>query len=321
MPTRLAKNDACEASTHEEARPMMVETSLGNVETITWGEGPAVLSLHGAMGGYDQGMLLASTIASPHYQFIAVSRPGYLGTSLKAGRSPQDQADVCAEVLIRFGIANATVIAISGGGPTALQFALRHPEMCAGLVMVSACSDRLNVPIPFQWQLMKLTALVPAFTAAMRKRIMRDPKKAARRSIPDEALRLRTLQDQETAALFQALQMSIFDRMASRIAGTDNDILQARAEMNWPREQITAPTLIVHGTNDRAVPCEQAKALAARIPEAELLTIEGGEHVSIFTHRDEIRSRVDRFLRSIAEKHQNGESELDPGKVAMSALV
>lgn len=301
MPTQLAKNDACEASTYEEALPAMIVTSRGKVEAITWGEGRAVLSLHGAMGGYDQGMLLARTIVSPRYRFISISRPGYLGTSLKAGRSPQEQADICAEVLAHLGIAHAAVISISGGGPTALQFALRHAGMCTALVMVSACSDKLDVPIPFQWQVMKLVARFPALTAAMRKRISRDPEKAARRSIPDEAQRLRTLQNQETAALFQALQMSIFDGMASRIAGTDNDIVQARADMNWPREQIAAPTLVVHGTNDRAVPYEQAKSLTARIPGAELLTIEGGEHVSIFTHREEIRNRVDRFLGSIAE--------------------
>lgn len=30
--------------------------------------------------------------------------------------------------------------------------------------------------------------------------------------------------------------------------------------------------------------------------------IEGGEHVSIFTHRDEVRARVTRFLREHAPK-------------------
>jgi pimeloyl-ACP methyl ester carboxylesterase len=273
------------------------------------------------MGGYDQGMLLARTTASPRYRFISISRPGYLGTCLNAGRLPQEQADVCAEMLDHFGIAQAAVIAISGGGPTALQFALRHARMCSGLVMVSACSDRLDVPIPFQWRVMKLMARFPALTAAMRKRITRDPEKAARRSIPDEALRLRTLHDRETAALFHALQMSVFDRMALRIAGTDNDIRQARADMEWPCEQIVTPTLIVHGTSDQAVPYEQAKSLATRIPGAELHTIEGGEHVSIFTHREEIRNRVDRFLESISSKDRLGEPGPQCSEVAESAIL
>jgi len=54
----------------------------------------------------------------------------------------------------------------------------------------------------------------------------------------------------------------------------------------------------VHGTGDRLVPFTQhAKPLAARVPGAELLAIEGGEHVAIFTHRNEVRARVTRFLR------------------------
>ncbi len=36
--------------------------------------------------------------------------------------------------------------------------------------------------------------------------------------------------------------------------------------------------------------------MAARIPGAELLAIEGGDHVAIFTHRDQARARVTRFL-------------------------
>ena len=63
-------------------------------------------------------------------------------------------------------------------------------------------------------------------------------------------------------------------------------------------EQIAVPTLIIHGTADRMVPYEQhARPLATRISGAELLTIEGGEHVSIFTHRAEVLPRVARFLR------------------------
>jgi pimeloyl-ACP methyl ester carboxylesterase len=66
--------------------------------------------------------------------------------------------------------------------------------------------------------------------------------------------------------------------------------------MAYPLEWIAVPTLVVHGTSDSAVPFAQAKALASRVPGAEMLTIEGGEHVSIFTHRAEVRAAIDRFL-------------------------
>ena len=55
--------------------------------------------------------------------------------------------------------------------------------------------------------------------------------------------------------------------------------------------------LVVQGTADRMLPFKQhAKSLVAHIPGVELLAIEGGEHASIFTHRDEVRTRVTRFL-------------------------
>jgi pimeloyl-ACP methyl ester carboxylesterase len=60
------------------------------------------------------------------------------------------------------------------------------------------------------------------------------------------------------------------------------------------------PTLVVHGTNDRLVPFEQHGAkFAARILGAQLLAVEGGEHVAIFTHRELVKQRVMEFLRGL----------------------
>ena len=42
--------------------PTIIKTRRGPVEYAEYGEGPAVLALHGAMGGYDQSLLLARTI-------------------------------------------------------------------------------------------------------------------------------------------------------------------------------------------------------------------------------------------------------------------
>jgi hypothetical protein len=86
--------------------------------------------------------------------------------------------------------------------------------------------------------------------------------------------------------------MSTFDRAALRLPVTKNDIAVTRATTH-PLEQIAVPVLVVHGTGDRLVPFTQhAKPLAARVPGAQLLAIEGGEHVAIFTHRNEVRERT-----------------------------
>lgn len=128
-------------------------------------------------------------------------------------------------------------------------------------------------------------------------RTERDWERAARPSIADPVVRARTVRDPQAGPLLKALLMSTFDRVALRLPGTENDIAVTRAT-TYPLEQIAVPVLVVHGTGDRLVPFTQhAKSLAARVRGAALLAIEGGEHVAIFTHRNEVRARVTRFLR------------------------
>jgi pimeloyl-ACP methyl ester carboxylesterase len=109
-------------------------------------------------------------------------------------------------------------------------------------------------------------------------------------------LRARTLADPVAGPLLRELQLSTLDHMAARMTGALNDITQSRLPFACAVEQIVAPVLIVHGTADQAVPFEQADSLAHRLRGSEVLAIEGGEHVSLFTRRDLIQCHVTQFL-------------------------
>lgn len=274
-----------------------VETPGGPVEVALSGDGPPLLALHGAMGGWDQGLLLARSVGAAGFRWIAPSRPGYLGTPLSAGRTPEAQADRYAEALDALGLAPAAVVAVSGGGPSAIQLALRHPRRCRALVLVSACTTgNIDVRLPLAWHLMKLAARLPPLVSAMRRKAERDPEASARRSIPDAALRARTVRDPEAGPLLRALELSTLERMAERLPGTEVDIATSRSDLGFPLEALRVPVLAVHGTADRGAPFAQARAVAERVPGAELLAIEGGEHVTLFTHLAEVRARVGPFL-------------------------
>jgi pimeloyl-ACP methyl ester carboxylesterase len=296
MTAESTSNWKADMPTALDEQPAIADTRRGPIEYAMNGSGRAVLALHGAMGGYDQGLILARTVGEIGFRFIAVSRPGYLSTPLTSGRTPEEQADLYASLLDVLDIPKAAVIAISGGGPSALHFALRHRTRCAALVLVSTCGGRIDTPVPLSFKLMKLLIRSPWVLAAIRKRAERNPERGARRSIPDPVVRARTLQDPEAGPLFTALLRSTADRMEQRLAGTENDIRVTRST-DYPLEEIAVPTLVVHGTADRMVPfAVHAKPLVARIPGSELLAIEGGEHVAIFTHRNEIRARIAEFL-------------------------
>jgi pimeloyl-ACP methyl ester carboxylesterase len=279
-----------------DPRPFVLTTRRGPVECAVAGEGPAVLALHGAMGGYDQSVILARAAGAPGFRYVALSRPGYLGTRLATARTPQEQAELYRDVLDALGLREAAVMAVSGGGPSALEFARSYPDRCRGLVVVSSVCSKVDRKLPLAWHLLKLTARLGFMGAAMRRKIARDPDRASSRSIPDPVLRARTLGDPEAGPLLVALQLSTADRMRLRLDGTENDVAITRSDLTIDLEGIRVPVLIVHGTADRAAPFAQGQEMARRIPGAELLAIEGGDHVALFTHREVIHPRVARFL-------------------------
>lgn len=273
------------------------DTACGPVQYAEYGAGPVLLSLHGAMGGYDQGLILARVAgADAGVRVIAPSRPGYLGTPLSSGVAPEAQADLHAALLDRLGVEKASVIAVSGGGASALMFALRHPGRCRALVLVSACAGRHPMPIPAGFRLMMALARWPAFVGWMRRRALRDSSRLSARSIPDAAQRQAMLADPVAMPLYQHLRVGMFDGLVERLPGTANDI-QATRTYDFPLAEIAAPTLVVHGTRDPLLPFDQHGAvLARRIAGAELLTVEEGGHAALFTHRRQVAARVSAFL-------------------------
>lgn len=280
-----------------------VALASGVLEYARTGRGAAVLALHGAMGGYDQGLLLARATLGDvgDFDVVAPSRPAYRGTPLDSGRSPEDQADLYAELLDALGIGRVIVLAVSGGGPSAIEFAARHPGRCRALVLVSACTGRLDVPeeyrgkvdrmvrlagfAPFRW----LTALMGRFA----------PEKALARSIEDPGVLAQTLADPQSGPLIRWLQQSTMNHMAERMPGTINDIRNGAAITALPMERIASPALVIHGAADRVVPPSHGEEAARRIPGARLLAIAGGEHVCLFTHLADIRQRVNAFLAEL----------------------
>ncbi len=276
--------------------PRLMQTTLGPVQYATCGEGPAVLCLHGAMGGYDQSHLLARTIGEPGYRFISVSRPGYLGTPLASGRSPEEQADLYAGLLDGLRVSDVVVMAVSGGGPSAIHFALRHRVRCRGLVLVSTVGGKNEKSPPLSFHVMSVLLRVPAFAARARRKTEENFEQTIARSIPDPVLRARTLADPLALPLLRDLTLGMLEHPSRRLRGTANDNRVARST-EYPLERVDVPTLVLHGDGDRTAPFEHGRSLAARIPGARLVVAAGGDHVSIFTHRAQLRGEVTRFLR------------------------
>ena len=123
----------------------IAQTPCGPIEYAVAGDGPPVLVVHGAGGGFDQGLEFGAPLAEQGFRVIAMSRFGYLGTPLPENASPTAQADAHACLLASLGLGRVAVIGGSAGAPSSVQFALRHPDKISALVLLVPA---LYVPRP-----------------------------------------------------------------------------------------------------------------------------------------------------------------------------
>jgi pimeloyl-ACP methyl ester carboxylesterase len=268
-----------------EAESSMLETAQGPIEFRKYGTGPTVLMAHGSPGGYDQGYAVSRLIESEKLTFIAVSRPGYLRTPLGVGTTPEAQADLYAALLDTLGMEQAAIIGISGGGPSAIQFALRHPDRCSGLVMISGVAHRYSeLELREGWPFVRLL-----LTQIYARATIFDPLLYLLVSLAN--LRPDRLVSQELARTLTMYHL--------RKTGFVNDMDQFAVMPAYPLEQIKAPTFVVHGKADDEVPFDHADLLMQKVPHARLLAIEGGNHIAFFVHASTVMPALRTFLETL----------------------
>lgn len=118
------------------AGSQLAYTDAGPIEYAREGCGRPALVIHGAGGGYDQGLMLGRGSFGEDTEIIAPSRFGYLGTPVPEDPSPAVQADAHAALLDTLGIDRAIVFGASAGAPSAIELALRHPARVSALILL-----------------------------------------------------------------------------------------------------------------------------------------------------------------------------------------
>src|SRR5829696_9951346 len=269
---------------------VLTTEEFGDIEYAVQGEGLPVLLAHGAGGGYDQSLLIGNNYVGEGHHLIAPSRFGYLRSSIPADGSPAAQADAYAALLDALGVERVRVVAFSDGGPSGLQFALRHPERCEALEMISAKSqsappDSLLQGLVFEsifrsdYLFWLITEYARPFLLAMfgvsgdvQEQLPARPRQLAS-EVVDSMNPIRLRED------------GIYH---------DRDTLTVLPQDEFSLEQITVPTLVVHSVDDGLQPYGHAENTASRVPDAELLSYEQGGHL-LLLQLDEVREKVATF--------------------------
>ncbi len=289
------RQDIRQASERLESGSRIAETACGPVEYGTLGEGIPVLLVHGAGGGYDQGLSLAETFVGEEFHVISPSRFGYLRTPLPEDASIAAQTEAHACLLDALGISRVAVVGASAGAPSSLLFALQHPERVSALVLLvpglyspaAPASESPRVPesvyaalmctdLPF-WLLMQASPSTIITT------LLATPPEVQERMTPDERERVHRF-------------MQTILPVRPRKDGILNDAHVVLSQERAPLEEIDVPTLIVSARDDLYNTYPAAEYTAEQMPNARFVGFEEGGH-AMAGHEAEVRSAVREFLR------------------------
>ena len=274
----------------------MIETTFGRIEYGDAGHGAPVLLIHGAGGGFDQGLLLGGLLLGEGFRLIAPSRFGYLQSPVPEDSSLEAQADAFACLLDTLGIDRVSVVAVSAGGLPGLTFARRYPERTMALVMIAAVSYTEQASSKGRRKEARINRIIGSDSVYwFAIRAARSPLLTLL-GVSKELQKVLTPTEMAQADRFLEAMLP----MSRRWKGVLLD-QSRRMPQGVPLEQIKAPGLVIHARDDSLVDWSNGRHAAATITGAEFMTIERGGHF-LLGHYDAIRTRVAAFLTGVFER-------------------
>jgi pimeloyl-ACP methyl ester carboxylesterase len=281
----------------------VVETPCGPIEYAAAGAGPPVLVVHGAGGGYDQGMDLTEPLAQSGFRVIAMSRFGYLRTPLPADASAAAQADAHACLLDALNIQRAEVAGASAGAPSSMQFALRHPERTAALVLLVPAAYPTHIEQRAGGAMPKQSSATTAllFDAALKSdflfwiatRIARQT--VFRTILATPPAVVESASPEERARVAQVLGHVL--PVSRRRLGLLNDAAVTSSLPRYELERIATPTLILGVADDLFGTYDGARYSAEHIPGARFVSYRSGGHLWV-GHQKEVMAEITAFLKN-----------------------
>ena len=271
-----------------EGKSKIVSTSYGDVEYTEGGVGPNVLVIHGGGGGYDQGEIIARTVLSDEFRWIAPSRFGYLRSSLPKEATYDDQAHAYAKLLDHLHVEKVAVVALSAGGPSAELFALLYPERVSSLTLISAGATNVSEPEGKQGDKqgkMISSIMQRDFSYWITGKLF---KKQFMQLMGANKEVIASLSPQQIEVMEQIIDY--MNPAAPRKSGANFDHYAA-----LPNERIAGirtPTLVIHAKDDTLQPYQNAVFSSSTIPGARLLSFEKGGHFVVTIEESIVRSEI-----------------------------
>jgi 2-hydroxy-6-oxonona-2,4-dienedioate hydrolase len=252
------------------------------------GAGEPVILVHGAGNGTTAMSTFSSNLGvlAERFHVLAPDMPGW-GESIAVEFSAAAQLEALVGFMDAVGIERATIVGHSLGGARALDVAAAFPERVSRLVLIAAPAPGADLfssapteggRAVFQAYLEPTPDnMTAALTAICYDPALVTPELAARLSESANA-------HPEHAANFLAGMA----KSGGTLFAADNPVAAPA--------RIAAPTLLVHGRNDRVVHYESALRLVSTIADSRLLLLNRCGHWPHVEHAREVNRAIASFV-------------------------
>ncbi|MBY5820534.1 alpha/beta hydrolase [Rhizobium leguminosarum] len=293
-------NDIDRARSAVASGARVANTAAGLIEYAERGEGTPLLSIHGAGGGWDQGLTNVADLVGNDFRVIAPSRFGYLETPIPSDASPAAQADAHMALLSWLKVERAVVVGVSAGARSAAEQALRYPDGVSALILIVPGTYSPESPVMIEGS--RGSAFVFWLVNAGADFAWWATEKVAPSvlirflGVPPELVEAAPEKDRNRV---MAIIRSV-EPLSRRFPGINID--SAPDLHRLPLEKIAAPTLVVSAKDDLFNTLPAAKFAAESIPGAKLVVYDTGGHLLV-GHGEKVKKAVSDFLAQKAQSN------------------
>ncbi|WP_270934535.1 3-oxoadipate enol-lactonase [Falsiroseomonas oryzae] len=246
--------------------------------------GPWVVLAHSLASSHAMWRPQIATLASNGFRVLAFDARGHGATDAPPGpyaiaTMAQDLRALMDEV----GIARAHVVGLSMGGAMAQEFALAHPNRLRGLVIADATSAYPAASHPM-WRERAAAVESGGMAAVADGTLGRWFTPGWREANPERLADVR--------AMILATPPQGFVGAVHALIGFD---------LADQLGDVRAPTLVLHGSEDQALPPAQGERIAALIPGARFALVEGAAHIANLEQPARFDALLLPFLREASE--------------------
>src|SRR5688572_9146669 len=229
-------------------------------------------------------------------RWISYDRPGYGGSTPHPGATVAAAAADARQIADQLGMGRFAVFGHSGGGPRALACGALLPDRVLAVVSVSS-------PAPWRATGLDYFAGMSAGSthqlgAATQGRAALEEVLASNEFDPESFVPADHAALEGNWSWFNGV---VEAATANGLDGMVEDDLGTTAPWGFDLADIVAPTLVMHGTDDRMVPASHGEWLAAHCPGAELRLQRGVGHISVLDSAPGAMAWLRRIVTGLAD--------------------